>query len=931
MPLTTADTANAPDERDRYVDPTSFSQDGQGANEDPIPDPDKAQMIEHDDGSVSYTWGDEEVTKEADEEATPDDFYQNLVEVIDPVTLSSLATELLDYMKEDKEARSERDKDYAEGIKRTGVSKDTVGGADFEGASRVTHPALMQGAIEFSARAMKELFPPNGPVKTHIIGEQTEEKLDKAERKKTYMNWQLTKQVREYRPKMAEMLTQVPLGGSQFLKVWYDDRIERPKAEFIPVDKIVLPQSASDFYSADRKAHEQDVTAQEFKRRVDSGLYRELSNGSSAPGLTPDATEASQAAARVEGKESQDVLNIDGTRRLYEIYINHTFDEDKYADGGERGYIITVDETSREIVAIYRNWDAEDERYQPEPNEWIVEFGFIPWRGAYKIGLMQIIGQMSGAATGALRAILDGGFLSSHPGGLMLKGARTAGKNVSGDPTEFTQLEAPPQVDDIRKLAMPYPFNGPAPVLFQVLEWLTVQAKNVVSTANEAIQDAGNDMPVGTAMALIEQGAITFSSIHAQLHASQERVLAILHRINRDHLDDEVTVDELGELVVGRKDFQGAIDVQPVSDPNIFSDAQRYAQNQGAWAMAEKAPQVFNIGKLAERTLRLMNYPSWEEILNVPKPAKQLDPVTENQIAGQDDTQLKAYKGQNHYAHLQSHLLFMVSPIFCANPMMGSIALPKLLAHVKEHLIALYGENVRAATEVAKVLQAQGLGQDTPAEVTGAAFADQQMAKQLGPLMPHIEQAMKLAQQFAPKPPMDQRAQAQLAIAQTNNQAKAEENDKDRKQELLLAQANEQSEMRKEQSETVRSTQEMQVAAHNAELASQSELQDRNLQMALAHIRESNTNMREEFKGAIQLALKGVEQQFAEVSTNVARVYDIFEQLVSHKANLGEPVDETMLGQMSQLVDQISPKPMGKLPTVPKAPPEPEGGKSSTS
>jgi len=922
------------DERDRVIPGTTFD----GSDEDnPTPTADDAgplsadplDMTENDDGSVTVKFQEEKA-----ERADTEDFYENLAESLIPQEqLDSLASKYLDLLEQDEEDRKERDKQYADGIKRTGLGNEAPGGADFEGASRAVHPVLMEGCIEFAARSMKELFPAQGPVKTAIIGEVTEDKLDKAERKKQYMNWQCTSQIKEYRAELHQTLTQVPLGGSQFIKAWRDDGSKRSKVGFIPIDEILLPYAAADFYCAERKTHREKVTRATFLSRVKAGLYTQRAGDNlSDTSMTPDMTDAESAAAKVEGK-SAPAMNEDGLRVTYESYCHLELEDDPEADGERRPYVLCLDKDTRQVIGLYRNWAPEDDKPCPEELDWIIEFGFIPWRGAYKIGLAHIIGGLSGALTGALRAILDGGFLQSHPGGITLSTGRVAGKNVQGNPTEFVPLNAPPNVDDIRKLVMPYPYNGPAPVLFQLLDWLTNQAKGVVSTASEAIRDAGSDMPVGTALALIEQGSITFSSVHAGLHESQRRLLKVLHRLNGQYMEDEETIEDLGGLVAYKEDFQGPMDVAPVSDPNIFSDAQRYAQNQAAMAMAEKFPPAFKIDKLVERALKLMNYPFYDEVLTAPKPAQKMDAIMENYIASEPDSQLKAYRTQDHFQHLQDHVQFISSPIFCANPMMGMPALPKLLAHVKEHLLMLYREHARAARASASVLRQSGAPAD--ADRIGSAAADQQLAQQLAPLMPMLEQAQKLAQQLAPKPPADP-TQAALQVAQIRAQSEAQSAQLKAQADAQNAAQDRQLEAGKVAAENARTTQEMKVAAHNADLAAQSEQEERNLQLALGWQRESNNNLRAELTAQINLLLEAMRQGQENVlqaqndaNAKTAQMYTLFQELVKHRANLGESVDDTLLGQMQDMVQQPGlPNPV-TLPSVPKAPPEPEGAPTS--
>jgi hypothetical protein len=395
------------------------------------------QLEELGDGSALFY----EEGSEAPKGEQPDfEFMENLAEFLDDVEKGRIARDLLDAIDRDKEDRKERDKLYAEGLKRTGLAGEAPGGADFNGASKVTHPLLVEACIDFAARTMKEIFPANGPVKTHIIGKSSREKIERAERKRKYMNWQCTKQIKELRPLVEEMLTQIPLGGSQYLKVWYDDRFARPRAEFVPVDKMLIPYAASSLESAERKTHWQDITATEFRSRVESGLYvdYELSPGSAE---RPEKTDAETANDKIEGR-SDSSNNDDGQRTVYEVYVNLAVEgDDQTPEGRVAPYIVTVDESTGRLLALYRNWKEGDEKF--EELEWIVEGKFVVWRGAYGLGLIHIAGGISGAATGSLRALMDSALISNFPGALKLKGARMSGQTVRGDPTEIAEIEGP--------------------------------------------------------------------------------------------------------------------------------------------------------------------------------------------------------------------------------------------------------------------------------------------------------------------------------------------------------------------------------------------------------------------------------------------------------------------------------------------------------
>lgn len=619
------------------------------------------------------------------------EFYENLVTKLTTSERETLALELLDLIERDVKAREKRDEQYAEGIRRTGLGDDAPGGATFNGASRVVHPSLAEGCVDFASSAIKELFPPSGPVRSKIVGKQTPAKLKRAERKVQHMNFQLTQEIREYRAELEQLLTQLPLGGSQYLKLYWDPELKRARAVFIPIDDMILPYSAGEFYSAQRKTQRLYLTELEYQRRIDSGVYEDDETQPSAkagPSHEPEQTKAAEATAKIEGKE-RTFYNEDGLRTNYESYVLWRLPES--VDSGElRPYIIMLDDATYTVKGIYRNWDEQDDTCAEE--QWIVDFTFIPWRGAQGVGLPHLIGGMSGAATGALRALLDTAHINNSATLIKLKSNQGA-QNVNIDITGVTEVEGRAGVDDIRKMAMPLPFNPPSPVLYQLLDWLTGQMKGVVSTAEEKIADANANMPVGTTLALIEQGSKVFSAIHMRLHAAQHEALKILHRINRVHLDDERTIAELGELIVRRSDYEGPLDVIPVSDPNIFSETQRLAQVQVVEQRATAAPDLYKRGAVERRFLETIRFPDPDAVLQKQYEAENVDPVEENVRMGMGRP-VEAYAPQDHIAHISEHLAFMADPLFGSSLIIAPTLIQGMLGHLKEHLLLWYQQSL---------------------------------------------------------------------------------------------------------------------------------------------------------------------------------------------------------------------------------------------
>jgi hypothetical protein len=682
-----------------------------------------------------------------------EDFYQNLADgdVIDSLDLGSMALRYIQLVEKDKEARKQRDKQYEEGIRRTGLGNDAPGGANFNGASKVVHPVMAEACVDFAARAFKELFPPDGPTRTQILGDVDEEKVAIAERKRDFMNWQLTDQVEEFADEQEQMLTQLPLGGSQYLKLWYDDKKKRPCAQFLPIDNVLLPFAAGSFYTAQRVTEVDDISDYEFKRRIDSGMYRDVSFIRAT--MDPEPTGAQKATNKIEGKSEND--NEDGIRRVYHIYTWLELEDDPITKGESAPYILMIDDLDSEVVGLYRNWEEGDDTMTKL--DWIVEFKFIPWRGAYAVGLPHLIGGLSAAATGSLRALLDSAHINNAATLLKLKGAKVSGQSQQVEVTQVAEIEAAPGVDDVRKLAMPMPFNPPSPVLFELLGWLTSAAKGVVTTSEEKIADVNANAPVGTTQALIEQGAAVFSSIHARLHKSQGRVLKILQRINRWYLEDMRRGEVVEDLDIKRDDFARSTDVIPVSDPHIFSETQRMAQTQAVMTIMEKNPDLFNRKAVVMRFLKQIKVPQINELMpDTPAPEKQ-DAANEN-VAMTIGQTAYAYPEQDHLGHIQAHLDYAKDPVFGGSPLIAPNYIPKAMEHIKQHLALWYLNRMNGYVRKSlgeKPEEYALLADPKPIDqIIGVAAQHVVMDTEqtLAGIMPVIQQMVQTMQQFKPKP-----------------------------------------------------------------------------------------------------------------------------------------------------------------------------------
>ncbi len=737
--------------------------------------------------------------------------FANIVDEVDPAQLKAAVQDLLEKIDRDKEAREKRDKLYEEGLRRTGLGDDAPGGAQFNGANKVVHPMLVEACVDFSARFMKEVFPPGGPVKSKVYGNQDKSKIEKAQRKATFMNWQTTEQMTEFRGELEQLSTQLPLGGGQYMKFMWNPQHRRPSSEFIPIDDVYLPFAATNFYTAERKTHVQYITKMEYEKRVKSGMYRDVDVGMPED---PEFSKSSIANDKIEGRKETS-YNEDGLRTIFEIYTYLEF------DGGEMSpYILSVDKSSGKALSLYRNWEPEDE-YRKEL-DWIVEFPFVPWRGAYPIGLTHMIGGLSGAATGALRALLDSAHIQNMPTLLKLKGG-PGGQTINLQPTEVVEMEGGALIDDVRKLAMPMPFNPPSAVLFQLLGFLVDAGKGVVQTSFEKLSDQNPNQPVGTTMALIEQGMVVFSSIHSRLHSAMARCFKILHRINSAYLTDEDIEAQAAGIEIDPSDFDGPLDVIPVSDPAIFSETQRFAQVQAIMQRSAMLPGMYDPRKVEEMFLRTLKVPE-DEVLQ-PKPASQdMDPVSEN-VAAAMGRPVYVLPQQDHIAHIMTHMAFLKSPVFGSNPAIVKQYLYPMANHLKDHLLNYYLVEAHSAVDRA---EREDLIPDEASEQVKVIMQVQQfIEQQLAQFSQELAGIDEAAQQFKPQPPMP--PDTSLQVAQINAQLKGQE----MQQRIAVDQARMQMEGQKIQSQ-------QQLEAQK--LAAQQ--QARNEQAQLEMFKEQQDSMR---------------------------------------------------------------------------------------
>ena len=624
---------------------------------------------------------------------TESTFDENLADTIDAKELNGVASQLISSYESDKEARSDWEYRYKQGLE----TLDPSGGQDEEenqratrGLSTVVHPMIAEAATQFNARAIAELYPSGGPVKTVIIGEPNEEMEEQAKRVKDFMNYQITQEMPEYFPDLDQMLFQLPLVGHTFKKVWWDANLERQCSQFVKAEDFVVSPESKDLYTATRYTHVIRMPKNDFNKYVEAGHY--LPSKYSAEDVDPSGDIGSEIeGVDPYGDSSDEVMT------LLEVHSYEMFDgidgieDNEDDDAVALPYVITIDYDAEKIVAVRRNWEEEDEK--KKRRDWFVSYKFLPSTGFYGFGLYHMIGGLGKAATGSLRALLDSAAFANMQGGFKLKG-RVTGGEMQINPGEFADLDA--TVDDVNKAIMPLPFKEPSQTLFNLMNAITDAGRRFASTADLNVGDVNPNAPVGSTVALIEQGSKAFSAIHKRLHYSQGQEFKLLAKLNAIYLPDEVKFSAVGaSSIIYAKDFDDRIDIIPVSDPNIFSTAQRIAQGQAILQMASANPQLYDMYEANKRMLEAVRINNIDEILKKPEQAVRLDPIDEN-MSVMYGKPIRAFPEQEHESHIAVHLQFLQDPSLGGNPGAKGLT-PILIAHIAEHIALLYRTRMQSS------------------------------------------------------------------------------------------------------------------------------------------------------------------------------------------------------------------------------------------
>jgi len=666
---------------------------------------------------------DENVEIEADgsaiinpkEELQPSTFTSNLAEILDEGYMQSVANELVDKIDNDKSTREDWEQAYTKGLDLLGFKYEERT-RPFRGAASVHHPVLAQAVTQFQAMAYVELLPSDGPVRTQVVGANSTQLQQAAERVKDYMNYEITHVMEDYNPEMDQLLFQLPLSGSAFKKIYFDEVLNRATSKFIPAEDVIVPYGCSDLDTCERITQVLKMTLNDLRKKQVSGFYLDVDlqgyDGSNENGLQ-------EKKDQIDG-ESPGSYAADDMAELYEIHVDldlEGFEDINPRNGEPSGiklpYIVTIDKSSQRVLSIYRNYNEGDPI--KKRNEYFVHYKFLPGLGFYGFGLIHMIGGLTRTATSALRQLLDAGTLSNLPAGFKSRGLRIRDDDQPLQPGEFRDVDAPNGI--IREALMPLPYKGPDQVLMQLLGFCVDAAKQFATVADMQLSEIGSSQtPVGTTMALMERGTKVMSAVHKRLHYAQKKEFELLAKIFKLVLPPMYPYNVTGgPRQIKQIDFDDNIDILPVSDPNIFSMSQRVTLAQNQLQLAQSNPQMHNLYEAYRRMYIALGVKDVEQILPIPKGPQPMDPAMEHSVVLRNQP-LQAFPDQNHELHIKAHRAFMSSVLVKSNPM----AVMNLVSHINQHVSLLATQVVdQAMVEEAEKLRQQ-FGDQVPPEALQA-------------------------------------------------------------------------------------------------------------------------------------------------------------------------------------------------------------------
>ena len=627
-----------------------------------------------------------------DEEDGSEEFNKNLAEEIDPSDLESLASELSGDIENDINSRKDWEQMYKDGITLLGLKfEERV--EPWDGACGVFHPMITEAVVRFQAEAIMETFPAKGPVKTQIIGKETREKVEAAQRVEMDMNYQLTEKMPEFRNEHERMLWNLPSAGSAFKKVYYDPSIGRQISIFIPAEDIILPYGASEIASCHRVTHRMRKTKIDLTKLMRAGFYKDV-----------DLGEPQKFRTEIQEKKDKETgftATYDDRFELYEAHVDLDLPgyEDKDDDGEETGialpYVITMVRGTNEILAIRRNWKEDDPLRLKRQH--FVHYQYIPGYGAYGFGLFHLIGGFAKSATSILRQLVDAGTLSNLPGGLKSRGLRIKGDDTPIAPGEFRDVDV--GSGTIRDNILPLPYKEPSAVLAGLMDKIIEEGRRFAATSDMQISDMSANAPVGTTLAILERTLKVMSAVQARVHYALRQELKLLAGIIRDYTDDDYNYEpESGDFHVKKSDYSH-VDVLPVSDPNAATLSQRVVQYQAVIQLAQSAPQIYNLPQLHRQMLDVLGIKNADKLVPLEDDQKPRDPVSEN-MAALKGKPLKAFIYQDHESHIKVHQMAMQDPLvqqmIGQNPQAQAIQ-GAMMAHIAEHLGFAYRSKIEQA------------------------------------------------------------------------------------------------------------------------------------------------------------------------------------------------------------------------------------------
>ena len=707
------------------------------------------------------------------------DFYANLAEEMSDQELGSISSELVSEYQSNKSSRKDWEDSYSKGLELLGFTYEERT-QPFRGATGVTHPLLAEAATQFQAQAFNELLPAGGPVRTTILGDLTREKEAQAKRVKEFMNYYITNVMEEYTPEFDQMLFYLPLAGSTFKKVYYDETMERAISSFVPAENLVVPYEASDLESCPNITQVLRMPLNALRKKQVAGFYRDVP-------VHPSQGDSDGISDQIEFIDGLHPSNVDYDCTLLECHVDldlegfEETDEEGEPTGIKVPYIVTISEDSGQILSIRRNYEEGDDK--KSKIQYFVHYKFLPGFGFYGLGLIHTIGGLSRTATAALRQLIDAGTLSNLPAGFKARGLRIRDDDDPLQPGEFRDVDAPGGA--IRDSLMPLPFKGPDSTLFQLLGFVVDAGRRFATITDLKVGDGNQGAAVGTTIAMLEQGTRVMSAVHKRLHYAMRIEFKLLARIMGDYLPPEYPYAVANaDQTIKAADFDDRVDVVPISNPNIFSQAQRISLAQAQMSLAAQAPEMHDMHEAYRRMYEALGVADIDKILKAPSSEEPVpkDPAQEN-IDALENTQLKAFEGQNHDAHVYAHLLFAASGAVSALPAI-TLAIQK---HVFEHV------QIKAQERAMQTFMQQSQGQSPSEEQLTQidSLVAQFIAEEMEKMKQLNMQIMAMGQQQGPDP--------LVQLKEQELQIRAQESQADIARDQAELQLDQQKEMRKGQ------------------------------------------------------------------------------------------------------------------------------------